>query len=67
MGGSSPRWLLYLVAGLGVLVFVYCLWIGKVGFRGGGSVKRTENPVVYWTVMVVLAVMVVYIVNASFR
>jgi hypothetical protein len=68
MGGSAPPWLRYAVTSFAVCVFVYCLWTGKVGFRGSRRVAmRAKDPFDYWMRMSLLAAMIGYLLYESVR
>jgi hypothetical protein len=68
MRGSSPRWLLYLVTGFAMVVFAYCLWSGKVGFKGSRYVAtRAHDPDIYWLRLFILAAMIISSLYMSIR
>ncbi len=69
MSGPAPYWLRGTVTGFAVCVFVYCLWIGKIGgLRGIGRVAtRAKDPGTYWTRMSILAAMIGFMLYGWFR
>jgi hypothetical protein len=68
MSGSAPRWLLPLITVFALMVLTYCLWSGRVGFRGSRYVAtRTHDPGIYWLRIFILVAMIISLLYMNVR